>query len=195
MTLASKVAPATIEDLLAIPEQDRFHEIIGGELVQKAMPSAQHGSSQANLAGLLVGPYGRRPGGGSPGGWRFMTECEIRFDDREVYRPDIAGWLRERMPALPKEHPIALCPDWVCEILSPSNERNDIVKKMLTYQRARVPHYWVIDPLGEALVVYRWTPEGYLVVQSAQGGERVRAEPFDGVWFSVKGLIEGEEEG
>jgi Uma2 family endonuclease len=58
MTLALKVAPATIEDLLAIPEQDRFHEIIGGELVQKAMPSAQHGSSQANLAGLLVGPYG-----------------------------------------------------------------------------------------------------------------------------------------
>jgi hypothetical protein len=113
-----------------------------------------------------------------------MTECEIRFDDREVYRPDIAGWLRERMPA-PQGAPHRALPRLgSARILSPSNERNDIVKKMLTYQRARVPHYWVIDPLGEALVVYRWTPGGLpWWLQSAQGGERVRAEPFDGVWF------------
>lgn len=34
------------QDLLAIPEEERFHEIIDGELVRKAMPSAKHGSAQ-----------------------------------------------------------------------------------------------------------------------------------------------------
>jgi len=194
MSVALKRAPAGVEDLLAIPEPDRFHEIIGGELVRKAMPSPQHGSSQANLTGRLVGPYGRRPGGRYPGGWRFMTETEILFAVDEVYRPDIAGWRRERLPVLPREIPLTVRPDWVCEILSPSNERNDIVKKMLTYQRCQVPHYWLIDPILEALVVYRWTEEGYLLVQSAQRDERIRAEPFDAVELSVRGLIDDDED-
>src|SRR5262245_37146129 len=194
MSVALKKVPATVADLLAIPEHERFHEIIGGELVRKAMSSARHGSSQANLTGRLVGPYGRRPGGRSPGGWRFMTETEVRFEDHEVYRPDVAGWRRERMPALPEEFPITLRPDWVCEIISPSNERNDIIKKMLTYQRTHVPHYWLIDPITEALVVYRWTEAGYLLVQSAQHEERIRAEPFDAVLLSVRSLLEGEED-
>jgi Uma2 family endonuclease len=194
MSVALEGAPATIADLLAIPEPERFHEIIGGELVRKAMPSARHGSSQANLTGRLVGPYGRRPGGRSPGGWRFMTETEIRFEDHEVYRPDVAGWRREHMLALPEESPVTLRPDWVCEIISPSNERNDIVRKMLTYQRTRVPHYWLIDPITEAMVVYRWTEAGYLLVQSAQREERIRAEPFEGVSLSPRSLLDGDEE-
>lgn len=194
MSVATKKVSATIADLLAIPEHERFHEIIGGELVRKAMPSARHGSSQANLTGRLVGPYGRRAGGCFPGGWRFMTETEVRFEDHEIYRPDVAAWRRERMPELPEEFPVTARPDWICEIISPSNERNDVIKKMLTYQRSRVPHYWLIDPITEALVVYRWTDAGYLLVQSAQGEERVHAEPFDGVSLSVGSLLDGDDE-
>ena len=194
MTVAMKKVPATLADLLAIPEHERFHEVIGGELVRKAMPSARHGSSQANLTGRLVGPYGRRAGGSFPGGWRFMTETEVRLDEHEIYRPDVAAWRRERMPELPREFPVTLRPDWVCEILSPSNERNDLVKKMLTYQRAGIPHYWLIDPIDEALVVYRWTSSGYLLVQSAQRDERIQAEPFEEVTFSVRGLVDGDDE-
>jgi Uma2 family endonuclease len=194
MSVALKTSPATVADLLAIPEQDRFHEVIGGELVRKAMPSPQHGSSQANLAGRLVGPYGRPPGGGRPGGWRFMTETEVVFAADEIYRPDIAGWRRERLPVVPRESPLTVRPDWVCEITSPSNERNDIIKKMLTHQRSGVPHYWLVDPILEALVVYRWTDQGYLLVQSAQREERIRAEPFDAAVLSVRGLLDGEED-
>ena len=34
---------ATLEDLLAIPEDERFHELINGELVEKAAPAGEHG--------------------------------------------------------------------------------------------------------------------------------------------------------
>ena len=193
MSLVAKKAPVTIDDLLAIPETERFHEIIGGELVRKAMPSIRHGGAQAGIMGRLGGPYNRHPGGPRPGGWRFATETEIRFDDHEIYRPDVAGWRRERLPTLPEDFPVMVRPDWICEIVSPSNVRNDVVKKMLTYQRCCVPHYWVVDPIAEALIVYRWTDKGYLLVQSAQGQERVRAEPFDAVSLSVHGLLEGDE--
>ena len=62
-------SPATLADLLAIPEDQRFHEIINGELVRKAMPSFEHGDAQSALASRIKGPFGRRPGGKLPGGW------------------------------------------------------------------------------------------------------------------------------
>jgi Uma2 family endonuclease len=189
-----KPAGATLADLLAIPATERFHEIIGGELTRKAMPSPRHGGAQSGLTGRLHGPYNRQPGGPRPGGWRFLTETEVAFAPDEIYRPDVAGWRRERLPELPKDVPMTVRPDWVCEILSPSNEGNDIVKKMRTFQRCAVPHYWLIDPIAESLIVYRWTAAGYLLVQSAQHDERIRAEPFDAVSLSVRGLIEGDED-
>lgn len=185
---------STIADLLAIPEDERFHEIIDGELVRKAMPTMRHGRSQARLLMRVGGPYDRRPGGRWPGGWLLAAETEILFDDGNIFRPDVAGWRRERMPELPRDFPVKVRPDWVCEILSPSNERSDLIKKMRTYQRSGVPHYWLIDPVQETLIVYRWTEAGYLLVVSAETGEMVRAEPFDAVNFSIHGLIEGDDE-
>lgn len=185
---------ATIVDLLAIPEPERFHEVIDGELVRKAQPSPRHGSSQARLTMRLGGRYDRKPGGRWPGGWRFITETEIQFEEHEVYRPDIAGWRRERLPELPLHSPLLVRPDWVCEILSPSNERNDVVKKMRAYKRSCVPHYWLIDPIAETLIVYRWTLDGYLLVLEAQGEERVHAEPFEAAPFSVRGLLDGDDD-
>jgi hypothetical protein len=85
---------ATVADLLAIPEAQRSHEIIDGELVRKPVASARHGGAQAGVVVQIGGPYGRRPGGRRPGGWRFATETEIAFAEDQVFRPDVAGWRR-----------------------------------------------------------------------------------------------------
>ena len=190
MSVAAKQAPlATVADLLAIPEAGRFHEIIDGELVRKAMPSGPHGLAQRTLGGQIGDAYSRRPGGPRPGGWWIVTEVEIQLAVNEVFRPDVSGWLRERLPVLPREAPILMRPDWVCEVLSRSNARNDLVKKMRVYHRSGVPHYWIVDPEEETLTVYRWTPDGYLVALTAERLDRVRAEPFDAVELSVGSLF------
>lgn len=194
-TTAQRSRLATVDDLLAIPENDRFHEVIDGELVRKAMPSLRHGAAQAELAAELAGAYGRRPRGRGPGGWIFATEVEIVFEPHQICRPDVVGWRRERLPALPEETPITLRPDWVCEILSPSNKQNDLFKKLRIYGRCEVPHYWILDPEAEALAVYRWTPDGYLVALTASGDERVRPEPFGAIEVSVHSLLAGDEAG
>jgi Uma2 family endonuclease len=183
---------ASAKDLLAIPEEERFHEVINGELVQKALPSLRHGVAQTELVGEITGAYGPRSRGRGPGGWVFATEVEIEFEAHQVYRPDVAGWRRERLPQLPKEFPATVRPDWVCEVLSPSNKQNDLFKKLRIYQRCQVPHYWLLDPEVEVLAVYRWTAEGYLLVMTAEGSERVRAEPFEAVELSVHELLVGD---
>jgi Uma2 family endonuclease len=183
---------ATVADLLAIPEDDRFHEVIDGELVQKANPSAEHGDAQSWLAGILKPSFARRPGGRNPGGWWIVTEVEVLLEDHEIYRPDLVGWRRERVPERPSGNPVAIRPDWVCEVLSVSNTRHDTVKKMRVYQRNGVGHYWIIDPVEETLSVYRYTDSGYLVALKAERGERVRAEPFDAVELPM-GILFGDE--
>ena len=181
--------PSTLEDLLAIPEDVRRHELIEGVLVEKGAASGEHGAAQRKLS-AHIDPFDRRPGGRWPGGWWFATEVEIHFDPTNVLRPDVSGWRRERVPDRPRGAPVRSRPDWVCEILS-TNRRNDLVKKKRVYHRHRIPHYWIVDPAEETLSVYRWTPEGYVEILAAERGERVHAEPFDAIPLDV-GILFGD---
>ena len=187
-------SPATIADFLAIPQEERFHEVIDGELVRKAMPTFEHGDAQSALASHLKGPFQRRPGGAFPGGWWIGTEVEVELAPSHVYRPDIAGWRRDRVPERPRGTPIAIRPDWISEVLSPSNPGTDRVKKLNHYHRFGVPHYWIVDPMEEALSVFRWTPDGYLLVLAAGSEARVRAEPFEVIELLVGALFGQDEE-
>lgn len=185
---------ATTADLLAVPEPERFHEIVDGELVRKASPSGPHGRTQSRVAAKIGGPYDRRPGNRAPGGWWTVTAVEIELEAHQVYRPDVAGWRRERLPELPSKSPITVRPDWVCEVLSESNASNDLVKKMRGYHRAGLPHYWIVDPREETLTVYRWTAEGFLLVLAADRQDRVRAEPFEELELFVGALFDDDDD-
>ncbi len=175
MSVARTVPLATAVDLLAISEEQRFHEIIDGEFVRKATPSGPHGRAQRTLGGRIGDPYDRPPGGRRPGGWWIVTEVEVELEAHQVYRPDLCGWRRERLPELPRDTPVTTRPDWVCEVLSRTNARNDLVKKMRVYHRRSVRHYWIVDPDEKTLAVYRWTADGYLLAVTAESGDKVRA--------------------
>ncbi len=182
---------ATLADLLAIPEAHRRHEVIEGVLVEKEAASGRHGGAQLQL-GHKLAPYNRRPGGRWPGGWWFATETEIMFADTQVFRPDVAGWRRERLPVLPSDVPIIVRPDWICEILS-TNKRNDLITKKRVYQQHQVGHYWIVDPVEETLAVYRWHVDGYVEVLIAERHERVRAEPFGAIELRI-GVLFGDDD-
>jgi Uma2 family endonuclease len=192
--LKTSPGPAAEADLLALPEQGRGYELIDGELVEKQAGFC-HGRAQFNLAGLLA-PYRRRGGGTDrPGGWWFLTEQLVGFSTSQVLRPDVAGWLRERLPEPPEDEDavVRVRPDWVCEIISPRKAANDLIRKKRIYHQHQVSHYWIVDPRDESLTVLQWTAKGYLEILAAQRGERVRAEPFAAVDLQV-GVLFGDDE-
>ncbi|HEY4183095.1 MAG TPA: Uma2 family endonuclease [Kofleriaceae bacterium] len=184
---------ATIEDFLAIPEDERFHELIGGEIIRKASPSGEHGASQFEIAGILGSPFGRSPPSGGPGGWWFATEVEVRFGE-DICRPDILGWRRAIVPTRPRGKIVEVLPQWTCEILSETNRVNDLVRKKRIYHQHRVEHYWLLDPENGTFAVNRWHPDGYLEVLSAERSQTVRAEPFDAIEILVGALFGDEPE-
>jgi Uma2 family endonuclease len=182
--------PATVADLAARGDCDRL-EILGGEIVEKALPSPAHAAAELELAAAIA-PFNRRPGGRDPGGWWLFTEIHVAYPTAEVHCHDAAGWRRDRVPERPSEWPVRLRPDWVCEILSPKHERRDLVDKPRVLHAAEVPHYWVIDPEERILLVHRWSRDGYIVVQRATAGEAVRAEPFEAIELRV-GVLFGDD--
>jgi Uma2 family endonuclease len=62
-----------------------------------------------------------------------------------VLVPDLAGWRRERLPAVPTTTFFELTPDWVCEVISSSSARTDRGAKSLIYAKHGVRHLWFVD--------------------------------------------------
>lgn len=175
---------ATYEDLLALPG-DVLGQIVEGELHATPRPAIDHQRASSILGSDLVNPFDR--GRGGPGGWWIVDEPELHLG-RHVLVPDLAGWRRERLPALPRDAFFTLAPDWVCEVLSPATARIDRLKKLAIYAREGVEHAWLVDPALETLEVFRRQGEAWLLVLTAGGDEVVRAEPFDAIELTLTGL-------
>lgn len=187
MPSASSARPATLADWLAQADEARL-ELIDGELIPKAAPTVAHGQAQVAV-GISLAGFVRRVGGpGGPGGWWIASEVDIALDGRG-FRPDLAGWRRDRVPVLPRERPMTVRPDWICEIVSESNRSTDTIKKVRRYHQAGVPHYWLLDEVARSLLVYRHGPDGYVIAIAAEATESVRAEPFDAIELKVGALF------
>lgn len=178
--------PATYEDLLKVPDH-LVAEIVDGELYATPRPTPRHADASSTLGGMLHGPFDR--GRGGPGGWRILDEPELHLG-RDVVVPDLGGWRRERLPALPEEAYFSVAPDWICEVLSPSTAALDRVKKLTVYARERVPHAWLIDPRAQTLEVLRLENARWVIVSSCAGPDVVRLPPFDPIELDLAVLWE-----
>jgi Uma2 family endonuclease len=177
--------PATYEDLQKVPDH-LVAEIVDGELLTSPRPSIRHAAVSSSLGADLHGTFGRQ-GGGGPGGWVILDEPELHIVG-QIIVPDIAGWLRTRMPEIPDVPSVELAPDWACEVISPSTAALDRTRKMHHYARAQVKHLWLLDPAPETLEVFRLDGDGWRLVASVAGSVRVRAEPFEAVELDLAHL-------
>ncbi|MDC0722281.1 Uma2 family endonuclease [Nannocystis bainbridge] len=180
---------ATLADLLAVSDEKPYFELLEGELSQKAAPLFSHGDTQFSIGEQVRRHFRGPPGGDKLGGWWIGGEVHVELAPNEVVVPDVVGWRIDRLPEPPAGFPVKSRPDWICEVASPSSPSRDTVRKLRMYHRAGVPHYWIADPDQQTLTVFRWQPEGYLVVLTTQPPEQVRPEPFEAVEYSVAALL------
>lgn len=182
--MAFRKYPATYEDLRAVPDT-MVAELIDGELIATPRPASPHAYAASNMAVDIFGSFGRPPGDpAGPGGWWLLFEPELHLG-ADVIVPDLAGWRRARMPALPNVAAFELAPDWVCEIVSPSTGTIDRARKMRIYAREGVSHLWIVDPIVRTLEMYGLENERWVVVGAHGGSDVVRAEPFDAVELAL----------
>jgi Uma2 family endonuclease len=93
--------------------------------------------------------------------------------------------------------PIDVVPDWICEVVSPSNAASDRVSKRGLYARSGVAFYWMVDPGERTLEAMRLDAESRAWIEvGAYGGEAIaRIPPFEAVELEVGRLFPPESVG
>ncbi len=177
----------------AVPDTE-IAEILDGELYLQPRPARPHTRAATVLGTQVAGPFDL--GAGGPGGWVILFEPEIHLGPRpDKLVPDLAGWRRERLPdAIGGDDAPTyydLSPDWACEVVSPRSEARDRVTKMRIYRREGVAHVWLVNPIARTLEVYRLEGGRYVQIESFEGDEAVRAEPFDAIELALGVLWRG----
>ena len=193
MSAVMAIQPTLYQQLETLPP-NMTGEIINGRLYAQPRPASPHALAASGLEIDLGGFYHR--GRGGPGGWWILVEPEVHFiRDAEVLVPDIAGWRRERMPRLPRDHRFEIAPDWVCEILSPSTAKTDRVIKMPVYAHYGVAYLWLVDPLAHTLEAFALRDGQWTVIGLFQDRDVVSVEPFHEMALELTGLwIETQED-
>jgi Uma2 family endonuclease len=186
----SQTTEATYADVEALPEHV-VGELIEGELIVSPRPAPRHALAASTLLAELHTPFQRGQGG--PGGWWILFEPELHLPRKRgkgfnALVPDLAGWRKERMPALPQEAAFTLPPDWICEVRSISTAKNDLKKKLPEYARHGVPYVWYTDPDARTLSIFKLAGGLYQLVITHSDDDRVRAEPFEAAELDLLAL-------
>ncbi len=116
MTTAKKLL--TAEDLLALPDDGKRHELVRGELIEMPPPGVMHGIVVGNF-GLLLSAFVRQ--NNLPFVVTFEVGIYIEQDPDTVRAADFALISHERVQEpLPRRGYVAgLIPDLVVEVISP----------------------------------------------------------------------------
>ncbi len=175
---------ATYRDVLDAPAH-MVAEVVEGALHLQPRPAGRHTLAGSSLGVEIGGPFQR--GRGGPGGWWILDEPELHFGE-DILVPDLAGWRRERMAAVPDDAYFTLAPDWVCEILSPSTRKLDLEGKRPIYAREGIAHLWLVDPSARTLEAFSLADGDRSPAGSASGAEPVSLPPFEAVSFPLDAL-------
>ena len=128
-------------------EQKRRRELIDGQLVMMSpRPAWNHNRIAFNIATLFdVYLRGNKC---TP----IADGTDLFLDDKNHYVPD---FMVVCDPNKIKSDGVHGAPDLVVEVLSPSTAKNDKTIKKEVYARCGVREYWLVDPSGKSLEVYR----------------------------------------
>lgn len=150
------VGMATEQDLLAMhAQQDRICELVDGILVEKPMGLPESLLAAAIISFLRAFVKPRKLG--------FITgeSGPMRLFPGLVRIPDVAfiSWTRAG-GRVPREQVPSLAPDLAIEVLSPSNTRGEMARKLRENFSAGVRLVWIFDPPSRTVAVYT-TPDQF----------------------------------
>lgn len=129
-----------------------LYEVIDGEIVEKEPMSAEAGGCASDLSDALR-TFGKAKIG------KAYQEILIRMPppiDRDR-RPDVIFVSYDRWPRnqrLPRERAWDITPDLCVEVVSPTDQADDVREKVIEYFDAGIPHVWVVYPQHELVDVY-----------------------------------------
>ena len=186
MTTQTKLI--TYEEYLAGPETKERKEIVDGKVIMYAAPTFFH---QIVLSDLNdpVKQFVRQ----NRLGVVFFAPVDviIQRDPLRVRQPDLMFVSNERAEVLGTTRQLEGGPDLVVEILSPSNTRPYIERKLTDYARIDVRECWLVSIDGRTVEVLRRESGEWRRAYIRGVGERIESVVLPGLELDIADIFQG----
>jgi len=143
---------ATIEDLEQMEPDAGDFELIRGELHRMAAAGGRASTIAVGIAAQFwnyATPRGLGTVYGADAGFVLSRDPDT------LLIPDVAFVRADRLPPGPvPEGFLPLAPDIAVEVVSPTDRRTDVARKVRLYLDAGVKLVWVVDPRRRLVTVY-----------------------------------------
>jgi Uma2 family endonuclease len=161
---------ATEQHLIEVHNRDdRLYELIDGVLVEKTA-----GAQESYLA-MLLGQFLGNFLATYDLGFVLGADGMLRLAPGLVRLPDLAFISWRRLPGreIPNQPILGLAPDLAVEVLSPSNTKREMERKLGEYFAVGVQLVWYVDPPSRTVRVFASPGESVLLDegQTLDGGQ------------------------
>jgi Uma2 family endonuclease len=174
----------TYDDLkLILPDRNRY-EIVDGELFVTPTPRTLHQRIVGNIFAALH-QYVRQHRLGEV----FVAPYHVVFAPGTVLEPDVLFVSTSRLHYVGEDN-LSGSPDLAVEVISESTRRLDREVKLKQYALHGVSEYWMVDPDGDSVEVFRLKAEGYELAERLGFGDTLTSPLFPGLKLAVASLWE-----
>ena len=171
----------TVEDFYNNVEEE-FVELIDGYIYNMTAPNRIHQKISGKLI-QKIGNYIDSKGGDCE---VYPAPFAVRLDETKdtVVEPDISVICEKDKLT---DRGCTGAPDWIIEVVSPSNVLHDYVDKLNLYNRAGVREYWIVNPMDEKTTVYKLSEKASPVVYNFE--DSIRAGIYEELLICIKELV------
>lgn len=171
----------TEDDYYNIPEDVRA-ELIDGQIYYQAAPSRIHQTISGELH-TIINNYIRTKKG-SCRIYAAPFAVKLFKDRKNIIEPDISIICN---PDKLTDNGCDGAPDWIIEIISPSNPEHDYILKLNLYKEAGVREYWIVDPRSEKIFVYYLEQDAFKV-ETYTFQDKIKVNIYDDLWIDFQEL-------
>lgn len=117
----------------------------------------------------------------------FFAPLPVRLWSEKYREPDLVFLSQARSDSSRYTDGADLVVEVVSE--SPNDRKRDLETKVAEYEQARIPEYWVVDPIESMVLIYRLVQSKY-VKDSFTVGQIARSYVLDGFSVDVASIFE-----
>jgi Uma2 family endonuclease len=117
--------------------------------------------------GTLLRHYVDRKGLGRV---KMDTWTKFEVPEPQVRGPDVLFLAQDRAHLITKQN-VPVPPDFIVEVVSPSDPSRDYRDKYHLYEASAVREYWIVDPASQNIEAYRLDPSGRSARYYEQNGK------------------------
>lgn len=163
----------TYDDYRLTPDDGQRYEVIDGDLVVTPAPTTTHQAVSKRIQFQLMLQIEARGRGVV-----FNAPVDVIFSKTQCVQPDLVVVASARTGIITPRG-IEGAPDLVVEILSPSTDAIDRVRKMKLYVERGVREYWIVDATNHSVEVFEPGEDGYRTRSRFGPGDRLMSAVFE----------------